>query len=301
MAVHKVLLFYAFTPLADPEAVRLWQRDLCESLGLGGRIILSPHGMNGTVGGEISAVKRYLRKTREYPGFAEIDVKWSAGSGNEFPRLSVKVRPELVSFGAPGELVVDQHGVVGGGTHLTPEDLHELVAKKDVTFFDGRNSWEAQIGRFKDAVVPEVETTHDFVREIESGKYDHLKEQPVVTYCTGGIRCEVLSALMISRGFHEVYQLDGGIVRYGETFGDRGLWEGSLYVFDNRKSITFSDEAAVIGACARCGAASSRMENCADPSCRVQLVLCDGCAETKPSCEAHASQLARTSAGDFGN
>jgi UPF0176 protein len=102
VAVPKILLFYLFTPLADPEAVRLWQRDLCESLQLGGRIILSKDGINGTVGGELKSVKKYLRKTREYGPFKNIDVKWSEGAGHDFPRLSVRVRDELVSFGAPG-------------------------------------------------------------------------------------------------------------------------------------------------------------------------------------------------------
>jgi len=286
VAIPKILLYYVFTPIADPEAVRLWQRDLCESLGLGGRILISKHGMNGTVGGDLPAVKKYLRKTREYAPFKNLDVKWSEGTGNDFPRLSVRVRDELVSFGAPDELVVDEHGVVGGGQRLTPEQLHELVESKDVTFFDGRNAFEAEIGRFSGAVVPDVNNTREFVAELDSGKYDHLKDQPVVTYCTGGIRCEVLSSLMINRGFREVYQLDGGIVRYGEKFGDSGLWRGSLYVFDGRMAVDFTPDAAVIGRCHRCGAATSRMQNCHDLSCRVQLVVCDEHAD-QTACAEH--------------
>jgi len=289
VAVPKILLFYAFTPLADPDAIRLWQRDLCESLGLTGRILLSKDGINGTVGGELSDVKKYLRKTREYPAFTTMDVKWSEGNGSDFPRLSVRVRDEIVSFGAPDELVVDENGVVGGGTRLTPEELHELVEKKEVTFFDGRNAFEAQIGRFTGAVVPDVATTRDFVAELDSGRYDHLKNTPIVTYCTGGIRCEVLSSLMVSRGFGEVYQLDGGIVRYGEKYGDGGLWNGSLYVFDDRKSIDFSPDAVVLGHCFACGAASNRMENCIEPSCREQLVVCDEHAESIV-CTVHAAE-----------
>lgn len=226
--MNRIVLYYAFTPLPDPEAVRLWQRALCEKLGLRGRILISRDGINGTVGGELNAVKQYVKTTREYPAFKKMDIKWSEGGADDFPRLSIKVREEIVSFGAPGELKVDENGVVGGGTHLKPEQLHQLVDERgdDVVFFDGRNALEAQIGRFRNAVVPEVNTTHDFVRELDSGKYDHLKDKPVVTYCTGGIRCEVLSSLMVNRGFNEVYQLQGGIVRYGETYGIRACGKG---------------------------------------------------------------------------
>ena len=287
MAVPKVLLFYVFAPLPDPEALRLWQRDLCESLGLGGRIILSKDGINGTVGGELKAVKKYVRKTREYAPFHDIDFKWSEGRGNDFTRLSVRVRDELVSFGAPGELVVDTNGVVGGGIPVTPTELHDLVASKNVTFFDGRNAFEAEIGHFTGAVVPDVANTRDFVAELDSGKYDHLKNEPIVTYCTGGIRCEVLSALMVKRGFREVYQLDGGIATYGDQYGDAGLWEGSLYVFDNRMAVQFSENAAVIGRCSQCDNTTSRMQNCSDLACREQLVVCDGCGESSVYCSVH--------------
>ncbi|SEB49809.1 UPF0176 protein [Paramicrobacterium humi] len=298
MAIPKILLYYAFTPLADPEAIRLWQRDLCESLGLRGRILISKDGINGTVGGDLGAVKRYLRKTREYPAFKNLDVKWSEGTGLDddglsldFPRLSVKVRDEIVSFGAPGELEVDESGVVGGGIRLSPEEVNALVAERgdEVVFFDGRNAFEAEIGRFRNAIVPDVENTRDFVDVLDSGAYDGLKDKPVVTYCTGGVRCEVLSSLMRKRGFTEVYQVDGGIARYGEAFADDGLWEGSLYVFDKRMSLAFSDKAAVIGRCCVCEGATAHMQNCADPACRTQLVVCDEHAASAPLCVEHAA------------
>lgn len=322
----RILLFYAFAPVADPEAVRLWQRELCESLGLRGRIIVSRHGINGTVGGELDACKRYLRRSREYGPFARLEPKWSRGSGfiemppreqdraaaagapdsrehetltytgktrsvpwrvsADFPKLSVKVRDELVAFGIPDELRVDEQGVVGGGEHLSPEAVNELVASRDdVVFFDGRNAWEAEIGRFAGAIVPDVRTTHDFIGQIESGAFDALKSKPVVTYCTGGVRCEILSAAMKNRGFTEVYQLDGGIVRYGETFGNDGLWEGSLAVFDGRETVDFAPGAAVIGRCSLCGAGSSFVANCRDRACKARFVLC---AEHAGSpCTAH--------------
>lgn len=279
MAVPKIVLFYRFTPLADPEAIRLWQYTLAASNGLTGRILVSEHGINGVVGGDVAAVKKYVRGTREYAPFADTDFKWSAGTGDDFPRLSVKVRPEIVTFGAPGELTVDADGVVDGGVHLSPHQLHELVDSRgdEVVFFDGRNAFEAEIGRFRGAVVPDVATTRDFVGELDSGRYDHLKDKPVVTYCTGGVRCEVLSALMRHRGFGEVYQLDGGIVRYGEEYGDDGLWEGSLYVFDGRMNVEFSDHTATLGRCTLCDAPTSRYRNHPDVNGRAQTLVCANC------------------------
>ena len=129
MAIPKVILYYGFTPIADPAALRLWQYDLCEFLELKGRIIISEHGINGTLGGDINALKQYIKKTKKYPGFNKIDFKWSQGSGNDFPKLTVRVRDELVSFGAPNELKVDDsvHSVCSGSScrpAWNSEDLH---------------------------------------------------------------------------------------------------------------------------------------------------------------------------------
>lgn len=279
--MQKVILYYKFAPIADPEAVRLWQRELCEGLGLKGRIIISKHGINGTLGGDIEALKRYAHKTKLFPAFKGTVFKWSDGDTATFPKLNIKVREELVAFGASDELEVDENGVVGGGVHLKPKQVHELVEERgdEVVFFDGRNKYEAAVGKFKNAVVPDVSTTHDFIDELESGKYDDIKDKPVVAYCTGGIRCEVLSSVMKKRGFKEVYQIDGGIVKYGEQYKDEGLWEGSLYVFDGRMNIEFSDKAKVIGSCAHCGERTSKYQNCADKSCNQLFLVCDECVK----------------------
>jgi UPF0176 protein len=289
VAIPKVILFYGFAPVADPEALRLWQYDLCEFLGLKGRIIISEHGINGTLGGDINDLKKYIRKTKVYRGFNKIDFKWSEGTGNDFPKLTVRVRAEVVSFGAPNELKVDENGIIGGGQHLSPTQVHELVETRgdDVVFFDGRNAYEARVGKFRNAIVPDVETTRDFVAEFESGKYDHLMDKPIVTYCTGGIRCEVLSAVMKSRGFEEVYQIEGGIVRYGEKYGDDGLWDGSLYIFDNRMSMEFSDHTKVLSSCDDCGEPSKDFYNRHELQGRKLALLCLSCAAksgaTKPN------------------
>ena len=187
------------------------------------------------------------------------------------------------------EFVIDEGGIIGGGVHLSPTEVHELVESRgdDVVFFDGRNAYEARVGKFRNAIVPDVETTRDFVAEFESGKYDHLKSKPIVTYCTGGIRCEVLSAVMKSRGFEEVYQIQGGIVRYGEQFGDDGLWDGSLYIFDNRMSMDFSDHTKVLSTCDDCGVPTKDFYNRHESQGRKLALLCSKCATssgaTKPN------------------
>ena len=286
--MQKIVLFYVFTPLADPEAVRLWQHALAEGCGLKGRVIISKDGINATLGGDIDDVKKYVRITKSYEPFKKADIKWSTGQGDDFPRLSVKVRPELVTFTTPDEIKVDADGVIGGGEHLKPGALHKLIEERgdDVVFFDGRNAMEAEIGRFRGAIVPDVETTRDFIDEIESGKYDEYKDRPVVTYCTGGIRCEVLSVLMKNRGFNEVYQLDGGIVRYGETYGNSGLWDGSLYVFDKRMHMEFGEGAESLGSCLECGKRTPKFVNCANEKCRQQFLRCEDCtrAGLHPTC-----------------
>ncbi len=313
MAVPKILLYYVFAPIADPEAVRLWQRELCESLGLRGRIIISKHGINGTVGGELDACKQYIKRTREYAPLAALKdtVKWSDGTGfeeaeprtmrgvdrtvpwrqiSDFPRLSVKARDELVAFGTPEEVKVTPEGVLGGGVHLTPEQVNELVVARgdDVVFFDGRNAYEASIGKFEGAIVPDVRTTHDFVADLESGAYDELKNKPVITYCTGGIRCEILSALMRNRGFNEVYQIEGGIVRYGERFGNSGLWKGALTVFDGRETVEFGPDIEVIGTCDACGSPAAKLADCAETSCKVRFAVCNEHVQAQVFCPEHS-------------
>ncbi|HUC87947.1 MAG TPA: rhodanese-related sulfurtransferase [Candidatus Binatia bacterium] len=290
--MEKVILYYKFTPLDNPELVRLWQRSLCEKLKLRGRIIISIHGINGTLGGEVEDLKSYVKETKAFHAFKDADFKWTEGKRTDFPKLSVKVRDEVVSFGVPSELKVDDHGLVGGGEHISPEEVHELYQKygDDLVFFDGRSSYEAAIGKFKGAVVPNVRTAKDFVKEIDKPDYESIKDKPVVTYCTGGIRCEVLSVLMKNRGFKHVYQMDGGIIKYGEKYGDGGLWEGALYVFDGRMSQKFSAQAKDIADCIHCGQKTSHYKNCANVACNALFVSCEDCQD-QPFCSKACEEL----------
>lgn len=283
--MEKIILFYKFVPLVDPDMTMNWQRELCTRLNLKGRIIISPHGINGTLGGRMEDLRLYRRAMSDTEVFKNIKYKWSKGGLNHFPKLKVKVKPEIVAFNAADEIVVSVNGIENGGKHLKPEQLHKLVEEKgdEVLFYDGRNMYEAQIGRFKNTIIPKTITSRDFKDDIENGEISKFKDKPIVTYCTGGIRCEILSAMMLNRGYKEVYQMDGGIVKYGEKYADEGLWEGKLFVFDDRMQIGFSDKSQDIAECEKCGVKTSHQINSTNVRRKLHVVCEDCTREFSPS------------------
>jgi len=257
--------------VADAETVKFWQRNLCDRLGLKGRIIIAEQGINGTLGGDINDVKAYIKEMNQHPVFKGIEYKWSGGHGDEFPRLSVKVRPELVTL-APDE----DFDVFDSTTGLRPKDWHEYLEKNpDTIILDARNEYESDIGAFngKNVIKPKINAFKEIKAELEKLP----KDQPVLTYCTGDIRCEYLSAYMKHKGFDEVYHLDGGIVKYGEEYKDEGYWDGKCFVFDQRLNVAFSDKAKDIGACVHCTNSTSRHINCGNVACNGLILVCEDC------------------------
>jgi UPF0176 protein len=281
--MEKIILYYKFTPIKDPDMTMRWQRELCERLGLKGRIIISPHGINGTLAGDLKSLRLYKSQMNTSIVFKDIKYKWSDGGNEHFPKLKIKVKDEIVAFDAADEIVVTERGIENGGKHLKPAALHKMLDEKklageDVIFYDGRNMYEAQIGKFKGSIIPNTTTSRDFKKDIESGEISRYKDKAIVTYCTGGIRCEVLSAMMMNRGYDEVYQLDGGIAKYGEKYANDGLWEGKLFVFDDRVQMGFSDSAEDIATCEECGIKTSNMVNSTNIRRKLH-VLCENCSE----------------------
>lgn len=282
--MQKIILYYKFVPVADPHMTMRWQRELCTRLNLKGRIIISQHGINGTVGGELADVKAYIHEMNLTKEFKGIEYKWSDGARDDFPKLSIKVRKELVTL-APEE----DFNVFDKGTPLRPEAWHKFIEEHpDVPILDARNNYESEIGAFKGAIKPDIKTFKDIKTELEKLP----KDKPVMTYCTGDIRCEYLSAYMKHKGFKDVYHLDGGIVKYGEAYGDEGHWEGKCYVFDKRMKLAFSDQSKDIGACVHCGKPTSEQVNCADQACNKQFVVCKDCqANEHTVCARHAAAV----------
>lgn len=269
--MEKIILYYKFVPVPDPETVMFWQRNLCERLNLKGRVIISEQGINGTLGGDIKDVKMYVRDMNLHPLFKKIQYKWSDGSRDDFPRLSVKVRPELVTL-APDE----NFNVFNSTKGLKPKAWHKYLEEHpDAIVLDARNDYESDIGAFKgkNVIKPKIKNFRDIKPELEKLP----KDKPILTYCTGDIRCEYLSAYMKHKGFEDVYHLDGGIVKYGQEFGDEGHWEGKCFVFDRRLNVAFSEKATDLGRCAHCSGKTSSHANCANKACNRFILVCADC------------------------
>lgn len=269
--MEKIILYYKFVPVVDPETTRLWQTELCMRLGLKGRIIISQHGINGTLGGPLKSLRAYKSAMNKTVIFKGIMYKWSDGRADDFPRLSVKVRKELVTL-APEE----SFDVFNSTKGLKPKAWHRYLEQHpDAIVLDARNDYESNIGAFrgKNIIKPQIKNFRDIKPELDKLP----KDQPILTYCTGDIRCEYLSAYMKHRGFGEVYHLDGGIIQYGQQYGDDGYWEGKCFVFDKRLNIAFSKKSSDLGICVHCGRKTSRHVNCANKNCNRFTLVCETC------------------------
>ncbi len=277
----KVLLYYKYVALPDAEAEKLAHRELCERLNLKGRIILSQEGINGTCAGMPADIVAYKAYMNAHPQFAGIHFKESESVDQPFPKLSIKVRAELVTL---------RHDVdvKNAAPYITPEELHASLERGDALILvDMRNEYEAKIGRFKNAVI--VPTR--YFRELPTQVQNLLpyKDMPVVTYCTGGIRCEKASALLHEHGFTNVRQLEGGIVTYAEKYPN-GFFEGTCFVFDDRMDLRYQTEKKILSQCTHCVEPCDRYIDCADVTCNALFLSCESCERATaahcPTCQA---------------
>lgn len=272
--MQTVLLFYKYIGVADPAAEKESQLSRCRSLGLTGRILLGPEGINGTVAGTADNCQAYMDMMSEHPLFNSIHWKIDRTDQEVFPRLRVRVRDEIVTLGVP----VDQSRTA---PRLSPEAFNQIKDRSDVVLFDARNNYESAIGRFSGAITPDISLFKELPRALDN--YESLKDKTVVTYCTGGIRCEKASALMLERGFKNVYQLDGGIINYAQKFPD-GAFQGECFVFDGRMSVAFKPSPEQMGECFSCQRATNLYANCAYPSCNKLILVCSSCNRSQITC-----------------
>lgn len=278
---YQILLFYKYVHLREPDTVRDWLRALCEQYNLKGRLIVATEGVNITLEGEMQDTEHFITELERDERFLNIHFKRSTGDGKSFRKLSVKTRSEIVSAHL-GVCDIDPNTMTG--KRCTPEMLHQWFAE-DKKFFivDMRNVYEHDVGHFAGSILPDMENFRDLPKITKALK--HLKNETVLTVCTGGVRCEKASGYLISQGFTDVYQLDGGIVSYMELYPNEDF-EGKLYVFDNRVAMGFYTDDSnhkIIGRCESCEKESEHFINCDHAWCGRHFILCEACVETQKS------------------
>jgi UPF0176 protein len=271
---YPVILFYKYVPIEMPERFAVEQRALCSSLGLKGRLLIATEGMNGTFAGPRESIQKYIDVIHADPRFSDVEFKISDGAPDTFPRLAVKVRPEIVTLGAKIPLKADLDN------HLSPSEWKRMLEERqDTVVVDVRNNYESAAGKFENAIACDIDNFRDLPGYLE--RLEEHKNKTVLMYCTGGIRCEKASALFRASGFEKVFQLHGGIVNYQKEFGNEH-WLGECFVFDKRMTVRVDESLTPIGTCAHTGRSSSRFVNCLHDLCHRLFILAEETENENP-------------------
>ncbi|GAB2967982.1 rhodanese-related sulfurtransferase [Hymenobacter coalescens] len=280
---YRVLLYYCYTHIEDPVAFREEHHRLCLRLNLRGRIIVAGEGLNGTVSGTVADCEAYMQAVKADARFGALEFKVEEAPEHTFQKLHVRIKPEIVHVGLPAIKPYERTGV-----HLSPEEFKAMKDRDDVVILDVRSDYEHHLGRFKNAVTLDIGNFREFPEKVEELR--QYQDKKILTYCTGGIKCEKASAFLLDQGFENVYQLHGGIIKYGlETGGED--FEGKCYVFDGRVAVDVNTvNPTLVAHCISCGQPDERMVNCANPHCNAHVVLCESCAEQREGACSDACQ-----------
>src|SRR5690625_577927 len=266
---YQVLLYYHFVDLTNYEQFAKEHLAFCKELGLKGRILVADYAINGTVSGTVEHTEHYMETLRADERFSNIVFKIDPHDGHAFKKMHVRPRKELVTLRLddpikPTELT---------GEYLSPKEFYEAMQDEDTVILDTRNDYEYDVGHFRGAIRPDIRTFRELPEWVEENR--HLLEgKRILTYCTGGIRCEKFTGWLIKEGFPEVAQLEGGIVTYGRDPEVKGkLWDGVCYVFDERLTVPINrTEHVIIGRDHFDGTPCERYVNCGDPTCNKQIL-----------------------------
>jgi UPF0176 protein len=228
----KVLLYYKYHQIEDPEQLVEEHRAFCAEHNIKGRILIAKEGINGTCAGSPEDMEKFKTYVRTIPGFEDMWFKENTTDHQPFPKIKVHFKPELVA------LKVANLDPEKGGLHLSPEQYHELIGQDDVVVFDVRNKIEWEVGKFEGAITTDIKTFRELPDELERKEYEELKNKKILLYCTGGIRCEKATHMFKEKGFTDVNQLNGGIYNYCQQYPD-GKFKGTCFVFDDRLQVVW--------------------------------------------------------------
>ncbi|WP_041329910.1 rhodanese-related sulfurtransferase [Saprospira grandis] len=288
--MYQTLLYYKYAHLEDAEEMAPKHLEFCKDLGILGRIIIANEGLNGTISGTPEQCQAYMDYVESDPRLKGIHWKIDEVEELSFVKMHVRYKAEIVNSGLYDSVDPTKET----GKHLQPAEFKALKDQEDVVVIDMRSNYEHKLGRFKGAITMDIDNFREFPEKIK--EMDHLKDKKVLTYCTGGIKCEKASAYLIQQGFQDVYQLHGGIINYGKEVGGEDF-EGDCYVFDGRVHVPVNTvNPSVISRCYNCGKKTTRMVNCCNSHCNDHIVQCESCSQEMAgacSVQCKASDFAR--------
>jgi len=276
---YRVLLFYKYINLENPELFVLEHLHWCLRNNIKGRVFFAKEGLNGTVSGLASNIVKYKSHLTNYPEFKDLWFKEDITEEHAFKKMHVRLKNEIVHGDLKGV------SLNNGGKKISPEELLQFYQeKKDFVIVDARNWYESKIGKFKNAITPPMKNFREWKKVVDEDLKEY-KDKTVITYCTGGIRCEKASGYMIENGFKDVYQLDGGIVNFIKKYPDT-FWEGGMFVFDERRVVNpnSKEELKYVAQCYFCGEPTSYYFNCHNMNCDKIIVSCHKCEIENANC-----------------
>jgi len=281
-AVERITLsLYKYHQIGNPEVFRDHLYSELDKISVLGRIELASEGINGQMSVPKEAFDSFVELLDNISFLKGVRLNLALeDDGKSFIKLAIRVRKKILSDGLSDKTF----DVTDRGKHLNAVEFNELTHDPNTVIIDMRNHYESEVGHFKNAITPDVDTFRDSLPVIE-GILKPLKDQNIVMYCTGGIRCEKASAWFKHKGFRNVHQLDGGIIEYSRQASKQGLknkFIGKNFVFDKRMGERISD--AVIANCHQCDASCDTHVNCANEACHLLFIQCNDCKEKFEGC-----------------
>lgn len=266
---YRVLLFYKYVEIEDPETVVAEHLQACKDIGLKGRIFIGKEGINGTCSGTVEQTDAYIDMMNKDERFKDIIYKIDEEDQHAFKKMHVRVREQIVNLSLEDDINPNKLT----GNYLKPAEFMEKMQEENTVILDARNDYEYDLGHFRGAIRPDIRTFRELPQWIRDNK-EMFEGKQVLTYCTGGIRCEKFSGWLVREGFEDVSQLEGGIVTYGKDPVAKGqLWDGQLYVFDERIAVPVNRvEHVIVGRDHFDGEPCERYVNCANPECNEQIL-----------------------------
>ena len=286
--------FYKYAKIENPELFRNHLFITWNAFDVLGRIYIAKEGINAQLSVPAENFTAFKNHLDTISFLVNVRLNIAIEHDNfAFLKLKVKVREKIVADG----LNDDAFDVTNKGVHVGAEQFNMLIEDPNVVLVDMRNHYESEIGHFKNAVTPDVDTFRESLDIIEDDLKDHKEDKKLVMYCTGGIRCEKASAYYKYKGFKNVYQLEGGIINYTRQVEAEGLenkFIGKNFVFDERRSERISDD--VIAHCHQCGTPADLHTNCANEACHLLFIQCESCkAKMENCCSSNCQEIIKLS------